>query len=175
MGIGKAKNNPCGHRNKSKNTMRSKRSYKKIDSKKGVDRIGICCVFFCHDGKGKILMHKRSRSCRDERGRWDCGSGSMEFGETFEECVRREIKEEYGIKPRALKLCGVTNVIRKNGREKTHWIAVIFAAKVNSKNVKTSEPHKIKEIRWFSINKLPKPLHSMLKKHLATVRWAVKI
>lgn len=140
--------------------------------KKGVDHIGVTCVFFCHDGRKHLLMHKRSKNCRDEKGRWDCGSGSMEWGETFEECVRREIKEEYGIVPKSLKLCGVTNVIRKNGKERTHWVAVIFAARVNSKNVKTSEPHKIEEIKWFSTNKLPKPLHSMLKNHLAVVRRA---
>ncbi len=51
--------------------------------KKGIDYIGVTCVFYCHDGKGKLLLHKRSENCRDEKGRWDCGGGAMELGETL--------------------------------------------------------------------------------------------
>ncbi|MGC9611191.1 MAG: NUDIX domain-containing protein [Minisyncoccia bacterium] len=147
-----------------------KRSNRNKDLKKGVDHIGVTCVFFCHDGKGNLLMQKRSQECRDERRRWDCGSGSMEFGETFEETVKREIKEEYCVEAKNLKFCGVRNVLRKNGKINTHWVALIFAAKVNPKKAKIGEKRKIEEIGLFPAKKLPKPQHSMLKKHLATVR-----
>ncbi len=143
-----------------------------FDLKKGVNFIGVTCIFFCHDGKGNFLMHKRSKNCRDEIGRWDSGSGSMEFGETFEDSVKREILEEYCVKTKDLKLCGVNNIIRTNNGKKTHWVAVVFSAHVDSKKVKIGEPHKMDEIGWFSARKLPKPLHSQLKKHLVTARKA---
>ena len=54
------------------------------DLKRGIDYIGVTVVFYCHDGAGRLLLHKRSVACRDEQGRWDVGGGSMEFGETFE-------------------------------------------------------------------------------------------
>lgn len=149
--------------------MRNKK-YRKLDSRRGIDHIGLTCVFFCYDGKGNLLMHKRSKNCRDERGKWDCGSGSMEFGETFKETARREIKEEYCVQAENLRFCGVTNVVRGNGKEKAHWVALIFASKVDPRKVKIGEPHKMEEIGWFKVNKLPKPLHSMLKKHLETVK-----
>jgi len=160
-----------------KSAMGNNKKYKNSILKNGEDYVGVTCVFFCHDGKRRLLMHKRSQNCRDEKGRWDCGSGSMEFGESFEACVCREMKEEYGIVPKSIKLCGVANILRKNGKGRTHWVAVVFAAKVNPKqNIKTSEPHKIQEIKWFSTKRLPKPLHSRLKKHLAMVKRAgVKI
>ena len=72
---------------------------KVTDAKRGVDYIGVVCCFFCHDGNGKLLMHKRSKNCRDEIGVWDCGGGAMEFGEDFEQAARREIGEEYGVAP----------------------------------------------------------------------------
>ncbi len=141
-----------------------------------MDYIGVTCVFFCHDGRGRLLMHKRSKKCRDEIGRWDCGSGSMEFGETFEGTVRREIKEEYCVITKKLTFCGVHNVLRRNGKLKTHWVALIFAAKVDPKKVKIGEHDKMEKIGWFSTNKLPKPIHSMLIRHLNMVRRAgVKI
>ncbi len=133
---------------------------KTFDLKKGVDFIGVTCVFFCHDGRGNLLMHKRSKNCRDEIGRWDTGSGSMEFGETPEETVTREIQEEYCVKPKKLQLCGVRNVLRMNGAVQTHWVAFVFVAQVNPKKVKIGEPEKMEELAWFSPTKLPEPIHS---------------
>lgn len=95
----------------------------------------------------------------------------MEHGETFEEAVRREVKEEYCVDIMDLKHLGVNNVIRKNGKQKTHWIAILFAALVNPKKVKIGEPEKMEEIGWFSQNDLPSPLHSMFLTHL---KWAKK-
>jgi len=145
---------------------------KKEKFKKGVDYIGVTCVFFCHDGKGRLLMQKRGSRCRDERGRWDCGSGSLEFGETFEQAVRREIREEYRVVPKELTFCGVRNVLRKNGEQRTHWVSVVFSALVDPKKARNGEPHKFDAIAWFDPKKLPKPLHSMLRPHLKIARAA---
>lgn len=140
--------------------------------KKGVDHIGVTCVFYCHDGKGNLLLHKRSENCRDEKGKWDCGGGAMELGETFAETVRREVREEYGVNAQDIKLVGVNNLLRKNGQEKTHWVAIIFAVRVNPQWVKIGVSSKMEQIGWFNTNKLPKPQHSMLKRHLEFVRQA---
>ena len=55
--------------------------------KPGIDYIGVSTPFYCHDGQGNFLFHKRSQKCRDEQGRWDTGSGKLEFGLTVEENV----------------------------------------------------------------------------------------
>lgn len=138
--------------------------------KNGVDYIGVTCVFYCHDGRGNFLLHKRSKNCRDEQGRWDCGGGSMKWGETFGQTVKREIREEYGAKPLEVKLVGVNNVLRRNGKERTHWVAVIFAVKLSPEKVKIGEPKKIDEIGWFKVGKFPKPLHSMFLRHFELVK-----
>lgn len=132
---------------------------------KGVDHIGVTCVFYCHDGKGKFLLHKRSNNCRDEVGRWDCGGGALEIGESFEQAVRREIKEEYCVEPVGLQMFGVNNVIRKNGGQATHWVAILFVAEVDPRKVKIGEPKKMEKLGWFSKENFPKPLHSMLETH----------
>ena len=85
---------------------------RKHDLKRGVDYIGVNVVFYCHDGKGNILLHKRSQQCRDELGRWDSGAGSMEFGESFADAVTREVFEEYGVKPKKIEY-----VMTKEGPE----------------------------------------------------------
>lgn len=138
----------------------------------GFDHIGITCVFYCHDGKGNLLLNKRSQSCRDEKGRWDCGGGAVKFGETFRQAVRREVREEYCCNIEKLDFVRVNNVIRNHEGRKTHWIAVIFAVQVDPKEVRIGDKKKIDEIGWFKPSKLPQLLHSMYLTHLEFVRNA---
>lgn len=134
----------------------------KNDLKMGFDFIGVNCVFWCHDEKNRILMHKRSNRCRDEQGRWDCGGGAMEFGETFEETVKREVEEEHGVRPIKIDYIMTENVLRTYNGQKTHWIKNLHWVLVDPKKVKNNDPDKIDEIGWFDIDKLPKPLHSQI-------------
>jgi len=60
---------------------------------KGTDFVGVTISFYCHDGAGRFLMARRSANCRDEHGRWDIGGGGLEFGESVEETLKKEIKE----------------------------------------------------------------------------------
>ncbi|MDD5726793.1 MAG: NUDIX domain-containing protein [Patescibacteria group bacterium] len=148
----------------------SDQAYFVKDAKRGVDYIGVTCVFFCHDGKGNLLLHRRSANCRDEQGRWDCGGGAMEFGETFEEAAAREIREEYCVEPLDLVRASVANVIRDNQGVKTHWLAVVHVALVDPSGVRIGEPEKMDEIGWFKVDELPEPLHSMLMNHFNLVK-----
>lgn len=146
---------------------------KKKNLQRGVDFIGVTVVFYCHDGKGNFLMHKRSKNCRDEVGNWDVGGGGMEFGESFEEAVEREIFEEYCCEIEDLKLLGTYNILRENKGKPTHWIGILFAARVDPKRVKIGEPEYMDELGWFREDNLPSPLHTnfftcfnIAKKHL---------
>lgn len=138
--------------------------------RKGVDYIGVTCVFYCHDGQGKFLLHQRSDKCKDEQLTWDCGGGSLEFGEGFEEGVKREIKEEYGCEILSLKFAGVSNVLRKN-REglATHWVALIYLVQLDPAQVKLGDPEKMLNLGWFKPEEFPNPRHSMLARHFKLV------
>lgn len=140
--------------------------------RQGVDYIGVTCVFYCHDRKGNLLLHKRTNKCRDEQGRWDCGGGAMKFGETFEQTIKREVKEEYCVKPIKLQLVGVNNLFRQHNNKLTHWVALIFGVQVNPRKVKIGDPEKMEKVGWFKPDKLPKPLHSMYLTHLQFVKNA---
>jgi len=128
--------------------------------KPGVDYIGITTPFYCNDGDGLFLFHKRSKNCRDEQGKWDAGSGQLERGLTPEANVLKEVGEEYDCKGEIQGSIPVHSIFRDLNGQKTHWLAVPFFIKVDSKEVKNNEPDKIDEIRWFSLDRLPIPLHS---------------
>lgn len=126
----------------------------------GFDFIGVPTPFYCHDGKGNILMHKRTIACRDEHGRWDAGSGKLEFNNSLEANVLQEVLEEYGCKGEIIEQLPAHDIFREQNGVKTHWIAIPFFVKVNPEEVKIGEPEKMAELGWFPINKLPIPLHS---------------
>jgi 8-oxo-dGTP diphosphatase len=138
--------------------------------KKGIDHIGNSVVYFCHDGKGNILFAKRSQNARDEKGIWDIGGGGIEFGETIESTLRKEIKEEYNAEVLDFEFLGYRDVHREIDGHKTHWIALDFKVLVNPKNVKINEPHKFDELGWFTLGTLPKPWHSQFPEFLEKYR-----
>lgn len=128
--------------------------------KVGVDFTGIVTPFYCNDSKGKLLLHKRSINCRDEHGAWDPGGGRLEFGQTPEESVLREVREEYGCKGIIQDILLTHTLIREWKGKQTHWLIIPFFVKVNPSEAKINEPDKIDEIGWFTLDNLPQPLHT---------------
>ena len=129
---------------------------------KGVDYIGVAVAFYCHDGQGNYLFHKRSNQCRDEHGRWDCGGGGVKFGEKLLETVQREINEEYGTTPLQIEYLGMDEVFREHEGQKTHWIDFKYRVLVDREKVINNEPHKHDELGWYRLDNLPTPLHSQV-------------
>lgn len=134
--------------------------------KKGEDYTGVTIVYFCHDGEGNVLLNKRGANCRDEQGRWDCGGGGLEFGDTVEETLRKEIAEEYGTDVLAYEFLGYRDVHREREGRKTHWVALDFKVLVDRAKVRNGEPHKFEAIDWFPIGAMPEPLHSQFPRFL---------
>ena len=126
----------------------------------GIDYVGISTPFYCNDGKGNFLMHKRSELCRDEHGKWDFGGGQLEFGQDIAESVLREVLEEYGCKGEIQEQLPPHSIMREQNRVQTHWVVIPFFIRVNPEDIIHKEPEKKLELGWFRLDKLPSPLHS---------------
>jgi 8-oxo-dGTP diphosphatase len=130
--------------------------------KKGTDFIGVSIVYFCHDGHGKFVMAKRSANARDEQGRWDIGGGGLEFGDTVEDTLRKEIMEEYCTEVVSFEFLGYRDAHREHNGKPTHWVSLDFKVLVKPEMVKIGEPHKFDDISWFTLDALPENVHSQL-------------
>jgi len=128
----------------------------------GIDHTGITIVFWCHDGRGNVVMQKRGAQARDERGRWDIGGGGLELGERVEECLRKEVREEYGVDCEEIKFLGFREVFREHEGKQTHWIALDHKVLVDRDKVYRAEPHKFDELGWFTPETMPEPLHLVM-------------
>lgn len=132
-----------------------------LGAQKGIDYVGTAVVFFCHDGKGNVLLNKRSKKSRDEQETWDPGGGGIEVGETISETLKREIKEEYCTDIIESEFLGFRDVHRVDEKgDKTHWIILDFKVLVDREKVKNGVPEKHEEIGWFKLDNLPTPVHS---------------
>lgn len=106
-------------------------------------------------------MAKRSHNSRDERDRWDIGGGGLDWGLTAKDNIVKEIQEEYTATPESVDFLGYRDVFRETPDGKsTHWMALDFVAKVPRADMAIGEPEKFDDSGWFTLEKLPSPLHS---------------
>lgn len=126
----------------------------------GIDYTGISTPFYCNDGNGNFVMHKRSGTSRDEQGRWDFGGGQLGFLEDPDDSVLREVKEEYGVEGEIQERVPPYSIIRKHNGLTTHWLALPYFINVDVTKAQIMEPGKFSEIGVFTLDDLPQPLHS---------------
>jgi len=111
----------------------------------------------------KLLMAKRKSKLGN--GTWGTGGGHLEFGESPEQCVKREAKEEFGIEIKDVKFLCVCNIV-KYGK---HYVDIGFTATTNEEP-KIMEPEKFEAVGWFSLDNLPEPLFEAVRLHLVSYK-----
>jgi ADP-ribose pyrophosphatase len=126
--------------------------------KPGIDYVGVGCGCVIINDKNEVLLVKRSNQSKMEPGLWSRPGGTVEFGETVEEALKREIKEELDIEIEILSFLEHTNNIMVEDGIKKHWLAMGFLARIKSGELKNMEPHKHDDVRWFPLNNLPEEL-----------------
>lgn len=97
---------------------------------------------------GKILLVKRNHE--PYKGFWAIPGGYVEWDETFEEAVVREVREETGLKTKIKIFIGVYSA---PSRSPEHTITVAYLLEVLSGKVKKSE--EATDIEWFGFDNLP--------------------
>lgn len=102
----------------------------------------------------KFLLGKRI----GEHGKntWSVPGGHLEYGEDFEECAKREVLEETGVKIKNIRFYTTVNNVFHS--EKKHSITVFMFSDWASGAPKTIEHDKFVDVGWFSFKKLPEPL-----------------
>jgi mutator protein MutT len=115
-------------------------------------RVGVGAVVL--DQQGRILLQLRKKP--PEANHWSIPGGRVEFMETVENAIVRELKEELGIVVEVVALLCVTNHIVPS--DDAHWVSPAFHVRVVSGEASNLEPHATKEMRWFPISELPAEL-----------------
>jgi len=113
--------------------------------------VGVGAIIICD---GKILLEKRKNE--PGKGKWSIPGGLVELGESVEQTVIREVKEETGLeveKPEHIDV--VDNITRdENGEIKYHFVIIDYFVKLKGGTMKAMSD--AEELRWVTFDDVEK-------------------
>lgn len=116
------------------------------------------------NGDGEILLQKRK-----DNGKWAIIGGGMEIGESFEDVIRREAKEEAAIELGELQLVAICNgadrfITYPNG-DIVYSTSIVFKTKSFFGEI-CSDPEEVVEHKFFGKDNLPDEINEFDRKFL---------
>jgi 8-oxo-dGTP pyrophosphatase MutT (NUDIX family) len=104
----------------------------------------------CHIIRGrKLLLKKANRGI--SIGKWNAPGGKSEAGEAPEECAKREVLEETGLRVSDLFNHGVLTFVMDGGKT-VHTRAHLFSTRQVEGRAKSSDEG---HVRWFPLGDIP--------------------
>lgn len=114
-------------------------------------------VFVIKDGL--VLLGKRIGAHGSNT--WGLPGGHLEFGESFEQCAKREVDEETGLEITGVGFATATNDVFE--AEDKHYVTVFVTSSAVGGSPVVREPQKCVEWKWFSWDDFPSSLFLALK------------
>lgn len=115
-------------------------------------------VVIVHDGK--VLIGRRMGA--HGANTWTIPGGHVEFGESWEQCARREAKEEVDLELEQVMFLGVTDDF-DIGEDK-HYVTIFMKATCHTPEPRICEPDKFVDLTWRAWEEIPTPRFRPLEK-----------
>lgn len=103
---------------------------------------------------GQFLMGRRRNA--HGNGTWSIPGGHIEFGESWEDCAKREVLEETGMLVSNVRFLAATNDIFEN--EDKHYTTIWVECDWEANEPQITEPDKYVGMEWRTFSSLPSPL-----------------
>ena len=124
--------------------------------------VGIGVVFVRN---GCVFLARRQGS--HGAGAWASAGGHLEYGETPEDCARREAREELGLTVGVLRMLCVSNIIAYD----RHYVDLEFLGDIGSQEpLPSADDNSFDEYGWFPLDNPPEPLFQPMRLALASLR-----
>ena len=107
----------------------------------------------CIIQKNKILLQRRK-----DNGTWAMHGGSLEIGETFEEALYRELKEELNIVPKNPQFINVYSgkelIFTYPNQDRVCAISAAYLIEEYDGKIKIDQ-NEVSEVKWFDLENIP--------------------
>lgn len=113
--------------------------------------IFVACGIIFNTNKTKILISQRKASCKFAPNEWEFPGGKIEFGESPEECLKREIKEELDLHITVNKVFGNYSHIYEIEESKISVFLLTYFATAKSEEFKLIE---CQDAKWINISNI---------------------
>ncbi len=99
-----------------------------------------------------VLLVKREHE--PGKGRWSLPGGLVNLGEKISDAIKREVKEEVGLKVDVIKIVDVFDSIEYDDKDRVrfHYVIVGFMVKVIKGKVRGSK--EASQVKWFKADEL---------------------
>ena len=124
-------------------------------------------VMVVKDGKVLFTLRKASHGV----GTYQFLGGHLEYLESFEECARREVREECGIEIDNIEFVFVANVLTFAPK---HYVHIGLKADWKSGEPALREPEKNGPWEWYPLDALPSPLFSLVELQFNALKTGTK-
>jgi len=114
---------------------------------------------------GKILWGKRKGSFG--AGLWGTVGGHLEYGETLEQAITREVAEESGVHIKNVRFLCVSDFLTHFPR---HYVDIGFVADWEAGDPQVLEPTKLERWEWHDIDDIPEPVFAPLRGYIEAYR-----
>lgn len=134
----------------------------------GKDYIGVGVGALIVDEAGRVFLTQRGPQSKNEHGTWECPGGSVEYGETLEAGLRREMREEFDVEiavGRRVDL--VDHILPQDGQ---HWVSPTYECRIVSGEPRIMEPEKCSAMGWFRLDDVPDNLSVITRENLEHYR-----
>jgi 8-oxo-dGTP diphosphatase len=108
-------------------------------------------LVYIFDGDNCLMLHRVKKEKDIHEGKWNGLGGKQEYGESPEECARREILEESGLTLNSIKFAGHL-FFPKFDQQKNDWSVFVFTSDDFSGQLRTDSPEG--ELHWITKDKL---------------------
>jgi 8-oxo-dGTP diphosphatase len=97
---------------------------------------------------GQYLLLRRAADNDYGAGAWECITGRVDQGESFEEALHREVQEELGVRVRPVYILGTTHFYRGTPIPENELVGVVYLCVLdNPGSLRLSSEHS--EYRWL--------------------------